>query len=69
MSNGNLSLFVDGFQQGEGFGCDLASRGANVELPWTYRGATCKQASWLQEKRMSNGFWSLLFKEKNAFGA
>ncbi len=24
----------------EGFECDLVSRGANVELPWTYRGAS-----------------------------
>jgi hypothetical protein len=40
----------------------------HVELVWTYRGATCQQASWLNEIGMSNGVLSLLINciEENA---
>jgi len=92
MSNGNLSLFADGYQQettlwdkaisyykspcgkdgskmGDTWELHGRNMGASVKLLWSYRGAICQQDSWLQEKRMSNGVLSLLFKEKNAFDA
>ena len=41
-------------EHGSQSGRDVEPRGANVELLWTYRAASCQLASWLQERRTPN---------------